>query len=141
VQGTEINNINNNDDRETRFKDFYREAMAARGKRQVDDARKLGLSQGMISNFMDPTSPYYMGIHHLPDSLVKDDILGWLANECSVIIIPHNGTVNGTVRDELSQILKACAEITRNEDDKDAVKKAANIIAKMAERIIEEKSK
>ena len=104
------------------FKDFYRETLGNKGISQYAEARALGMSQAMVSNYMSHDTSYSLGIHQISKSLVKQELLEWLAADCDCSFVPHPKHLNGKITDELATILQCTGRILRNPADMDTVK-------------------
>ncbi len=116
------------------FKEFYHEQMVERRISQGKEAWSLGKSQSQVSQWLDPYSNRHLPVYLAVRSELGDDIIGWMAQQRGGFFTSRVGALNGSKKDELSAILKACAEITAN-DANDALCSAQfDIILEAAKR-------
>lgn len=121
-------------DRQDELKDFIREASAKRGVKQQAEARALQTSQQHVSNYLNPTMPYYYGVHHVPDSLHRDDFMAWLGEQTNYMCIPKEDFQHdGQQADELIAIIEKATCGLRNIKNRKKVDHCFSEIIKLAE--------
>lgn len=128
------NNITTIDPLGLQFKEFYHEQMMQRNVTQGREAWAIGRSQTLVSQWLDPYSNRHLPVYLAVRSELGDDVIGWMAQQRGGYYNPSVGGLNGTKKDELSAILKACAEITMHDQNDTMCSAQFDIIIEAATR-------
>lgn len=132
------NNIIRDDAEAIAFKQFYKSTLIDKGIRQEEEGHNLWKSQAQVAKYVSDYSGVHLSAYEVPKSLIANDIMGWLANELGGHYTPSVGQLNGSIKDELSAILKAASVITACDDNPTKCKAEFKRIMKCAERALEE---
>lgn len=121
------------------FKRFYKSTLIEKGVRQEEEGHSLWKSQAQVAKYLSDYSGTHLSVYEVPRSIIANDIMGYIANQMGGHFTPKVGEgLNGSIKDEISAVLKSVSVIIACENDPAKCKAELKRIVRNAESALEE---
>lgn len=100
-----------------RFTETYAAAVANSRHTKTAEALSLGVDVSTGHNYLSEDCDRQLPAALVPHSLVKGELIEYLAKECGGVFIPVSGELNGTTQDELEKIIKHAGSLVNETND------------------------